>query len=211
MPQLQFGGNSVTVHMSHGNMKPLHCIKSCAKVDGWSVSQTFSTAQESFHHILNTLMLKLNFNMPKVKKSRKTQNRNRSPSPEVSERSTESAQATTEVEIHASKEPEDPVDEAEAEEPTVTLEGSIGDTPITPTQPDPSKKHIKSTSVIYSDEDEAHVVEWLTDHPLMYNNKIKEYKETDKKEKVWEELAEELGFTGRHKLNFYLLLLVLSQ
>ncbi len=48
------GGNSVLVHMSRGNTKPLHHIKSCANVDGWSVSQTFSTAQESSHHILKT-------------------------------------------------------------------------------------------------------------------------------------------------------------
>ncbi len=40
----RLGLNSVPVHMSRGNTKPLHCIKSCANVDGWSVSQTFSTA-----------------------------------------------------------------------------------------------------------------------------------------------------------------------
>ncbi len=51
------------------------------------------------------------------------------------------------------------------------------------------------------------MVEWLADHPLMYKKKIKKYKEADKREKLWEEL----GFTGRHKLNFYLLLLVLGQ
>ncbi len=47
----------------------------------------------------------------------------------------------------------------------------------------------------------------------MYNNnKIKEYKETAKKEKLWDELGKELGLTGRHKFNFcLLLLLVLSQ
>ncbi len=155
-------------------------------------------------------MLKLNFNMPKFQKAKKIQKRDRSSSPEVAERSIESAQVTTEFEIHASKEPEGPDDEAEAAEATVAQEGSIGDTPIPPTQTDPSKKHIKSTSVILSDEDEARVLEWLADHPLMYK-KIKEYKEIDKKEKLWEELGEELGFTGRHKLNFYLLLLVLSQ
>ncbi len=55
------------------------------------------------------------------------------------------------------------------------------------------------------------MVEWLAHKSLMYNKKIKEYKETDKKEMLWEELGEELGFSGRHKLNFYLLLLVLSQ
>ncbi len=94
----------------------------------------------------------------------------------------------------------------------MTKEDNIRDTPIPPTQPDPSsKKCIKSTCVILSDEDEAFVVELLADHPLMYNKKIKKYKETDQKGKLWDELGAELGITGRHKLNLYLLLLVLSQ
>ncbi len=147
--------------------------------------------------------------MPKVKKGRKTVKKDRSPSPAVSEQSPESAQATIEMEQPATKEPEGP--DAETAEPQVSQEGSIGDTSIPRTQPDQMKKRIKRTSVILTDADEALVVEWLADHPLMYNKKIKEYEETDKKEKLWEELGEELGFTGRHKLNFYLLLLVLSQ
>ncbi len=48
------GCNSVLVHMSRGITKPLHHIKSHANVDGWSVSETFSTGQESSHHILKT-------------------------------------------------------------------------------------------------------------------------------------------------------------
>ncbi len=63
------------------------------------------------------------------------------------------------------------------------------DTPIPPTQQYPSKKHLKSISIILSDEDEARAVQWLADHPLMYNKTLKEYKETDKKEKLWEELG----------------------
>ncbi len=151
----------------------------------------------------------MSYKVSYTKKTQKTQKRDRSPSPAVSERSTESAQTT--IEIHeqpTTKEPEGP--DAEAAEPHVRQDG-IGDTHIPPTQSDQMKKHIKSTSVILSDEDEACVVEWLADHPLMYNKKIEEYKETDKKEKLWEELGEELGFTSRHKLIFYLLLLVLSQ
>ncbi len=71
MPWSQLGRNSVLVHVSRGNTKPLHRIKSHANVDGWSVSQTFSTAQESSHHILKLFgMLKLNFNMPIVKPGR---------------------------------------------------------------------------------------------------------------------------------------------
>ncbi len=36
------GGNSVLVHMSLGNLKPLRRIKSGANIDSWSVSQTLS-------------------------------------------------------------------------------------------------------------------------------------------------------------------------
>ncbi len=66
--------------------------------------------------------------MPKVKKGRKTQKRDRSPSPAVSECSTESAQAPTEVAIHTTKDPEGHVDVAEAAEPTLThpRDSSIG-------------------------------------------------------------------------------------
>ncbi len=71
------------------NTKPGHCIKRSVNVDGWSGSQTFSTVQDSSHHIcFNTFMLKLDFIMPKVKQGRKTQKRDRSPCPAVSERST---------------------------------------------------------------------------------------------------------------------------
>ncbi len=178
------GPNSVATRSQYTchvvNMKPRHRIKSCVNIDGWSVSQTFSTAHDRSHHILNTLIL----NMPSVKKARKTQKRDSSPSPAVSECSTESAQTTTEVEIHTRKEPYGHVDVSEAAESTLTKESSIGDTPIPPTQHDVSKKRIKSTSVILADQDEARVVEWLADHPLMFNKKIKEYKETDKKEKL---------------------------
>ncbi len=31
----------------------------------------------------------------------------------------------------------------------------------------------------------------------MYNKKIKKYKETNRKEKLWDELGEELGLTGK--------------
>ncbi len=172
-----------TCHMV--NTKPRHRIKRRVNVDGWSVRQTFSTLHiRTVLIIIFTFMLKLDFIMPKVKKGRKTQKSDRSSSPAVSDKSTKSAQTTNE-EIHTTtKEPEGHVEVAEAAEPTLAQESSIEDTPIPPTQPGVSKKRIKSTSVILSDEDEARVVEWLADHPLMFNKKIKEYKETDKKKKL---------------------------
>ncbi len=140
--------------------------------------------------------------MPKHKKGRKTMMRDRSSSLAVSECSTYSQIPTTTKEHTTTKEPE-----VEVAEPKLSQESTV-DTPIPPSQPDPKKRQ-KSTNVILSDNDETRVVEWLADHPLMCK-KIKEYKETDKKEKLWDELCDELGFTGRHKLNFYLLLLVLG-
>ncbi len=147
-------------------------------------------------------MLKLDFIMPKHKKGRKTTKRNRSLSPAISEGSERSTESEVPIPT-TTKEPE----AVEVAEPTLTQD-SIGDTPIPPSQPDTKKR--QKNSVILSDDDEMRVVEWLAEHPLMYNKKIEEYKETDMKEKLWEELGEELGFTGRHKLNFYLLLLVLG-
>ncbi len=90
----------------------------------------------------------------------------------------------------------------EVSEPT---QDSTCDTEIPPSQTE-SKKRQKQTNVILSDANEERVVEWQADHPSMFNKKIKEYKETDKKDKLWNKLGEELGFTGRHKFKFYFLL-----
>ncbi len=101
-------------------------------------------------------MLKLDFIMPKSKKgSRKAKKRDRSPSPAVSEHSNASNDL---VIADVDEVPEI----AEVLPPTK-------DTPIPPTQPEDvvTKKPLKNTSVILSDEDEVRVVEWLADHPLM--------------------------------------------
>ncbi len=87
--------------------------------------------------------------MPKVRKGRKSVKRDKSPSPAVSERSTESSRATIEVEILPTKEPEGP-DDAEAAEPHVSQEGSIGDTPIPPTQLIHQRNVPKKVSVLFS-------------------------------------------------------------
>ncbi len=136
-------------------------------------------------------MLKFKFIIPKQR--RKTTKRSRSPSPAVSEHSEPSTESEAPMPT-TTKEPE----VVEVAEPTLSQD-STGDNPISPSQLDP-KKHQKNTSVILSDDEETRVVEWLADRPLMYNKKIKEYK----KEKV----REELRYTGRNKLIFYLLLLL---
>ncbi len=123
-------------------------------------------------------MLKLDFIMPKQnKKSRKAGERERSLSPQVSEPEPELLPTPTDEEVP---------------EPTLSQDSTC-DTAIPPSQTE-SKKRQKQTNVILSDADEEIVVEWLADHPLMFNKKIKEYKETDKKDK--------LGVTGRHKFKF---------
>ncbi len=129
--------------------------------------------------------------MPKQKKkTRKAMKRDRSPSLQVSEPA---------AELHLPTPTDDDVPE-----PTLSKDSTC-DTAFPPSQTD-SKKRAKETNVILSDANEERVVEWLADHRLMFNKKIKEYKETDKKDKLWDELGGELGFTGRHKFKFYFLL-----
>ncbi len=116
--------------------------------------------------------------MPKQKmKTKKAGKRDRSPSPQVSEPEAELLLPT-------------PTND---EVPELTCsQDSTCDTAIPPSQTD-SKKRAKQTNVILSDADEERVVELLADHQLMFNKKKNKYKETDKKEKLWDELGEELG------------------
>ncbi|XP_050711228.1 uncharacterized protein LOC126995584 [Eriocheir sinensis] len=44
-----------------------------------------------------------------------------------------------------------------------------------------------------SPEQEQIMVEWLEDHPILYNKKLSSYKDTAKKERLWLEKAAELG------------------
>ncbi len=97
-------------------------------------------------------------------KTRKAGKRDMSPSPQVSKPEAELLLPT-------------PTDD-EVPEPT-SSQASKCDTVIPLSQTD-SKKRAKQTNVILSDTDVERVVEWLADHPLMK----KEYKETDKKEKL---------------------------
>ncbi len=111
--------------------------------------------------------------MPKQNmKTRKAGKRDRSPSPQVSEPEAELLLPT-------------PTDD-EVPDPTHSQDSTC-DTVIPPSQTD-SKKRAKQTNVILSDADEERVIEWLADHSLMFNKTKKEYKETDKKEKLWDEL-----------------------
>lgn len=54
----------------------------------------------------------------------------------------------------------------------------------------PRKKHMHSD--LTSDQEEC-MCDWLEVHPIHFNKKLKSYKDTSKKERLWGEQAEALG------------------
>ncbi|XP_061173345.1 uncharacterized protein LOC133182516 [Saccostrea echinata] len=54
------------------------------------------------------------------------------------------------------------------------------------------QKRRKMQTDLAEDQEQA-MVEWLSAHPILYNKKLKGYKETQKKEYLWREQANLLG------------------
>ena len=50
----------------------------------------------------------------------------------------------------------------------------------------------KRPPVTISEEQEAAALEFLKNHPLLYDRSMKEYKEVSRREKLWEELADQV-------------------
>ena len=61
-------------------------------------------------------------------------------------------------------------------------------------EPGPNKRQKKDKVAALLTEDEEHsMVEWLESNPILYNKKLKTYKDTSRKEALWREKANELG------------------
>ena len=49
-----------------------------------------------------------------------------------------------------------------------------------------------------SQEQEEDLANWLQDNPMLYNKGSRDYKDTEKKKKLWEDKAKELDMTGKY-------------
>ena len=68
-------------------------------------------------------------------------------------------------------------------------------------------KKKKEGGYIFSDDQEAELAEWYQQHPLFYNKKLKDYKNMQKKQRLFEEKATEMDWpcTGKfiYKIFYY--------
>ena len=62
-------------------------------------------------------------------------------------------------------------------------------------------KKKKEGGCIFSDDQEAELAEWYQQHPLFYNKKLKDYKNIQKKQRLFEEKATKMDSpcTGKFK------------
>lgn len=58
--------------------------------------------------------------------------------------------------------------------------------------PSSKKQKKEKTAAILSEEEENTMVEWLESNPILYNKKLKTYKDSTKKEALWREKAQEM-------------------
>ena len=53
-----------------------------------------------------------------------------------------------------------------------------------------------------SDDVEDDLIEWVKQTPCLYNKGLKDYRDAQKRNRLWHEKAEELGMSGKFKLFF---------
>lgn len=58
-----------------------------------------------------------------------------------------------------------------------------------------SKKQKKSCR-LRDDQEEAEVLEWVEEHPILWNKKHKEYKNKSVKDRIWQDKADEIDTDG---------------
>lgn len=62
--------------------------------------------------------------------------------------------------------------------------------------PDETKKKTKRNAIFLTSEQEEDIVNWLSKNEWLYSKGKADFRNKEKKEKAWEDKAEELGFNG---------------
>ena len=89
----------------------------------------------------------------------------------------------------------------EVQEETAAAAEGAEVTEVTEADPDPDaapqpakpKKRAKKTCHMKDEEEECMVIEWVEANPILWNSKHKEFKLKQKKERMWQEKAQEMG------------------
>lgn len=61
----------------------------------------------------------------------------------------------------------------------------------------PHKVRPKKSCRLKDEQQEADVLEWVEENAILWNSKHKEFKMKNKKDRLWEEKADELGYDGK--------------
>jgi hypothetical protein len=80
------------------------------------------------------------------------------------------------------------------------IEGDIeGDTESQASEPVAGgrKKKSKKSCHLKDEDQEAAVLEWVEANPMLWNQKDKEFKNKSKKDRMWEEKGQQLGYEGK--------------
>ena len=67
------------------------------------------------------------------------------------------------------------------------------------------KRKSKKSCRMKDEEEEALVIEWVEANPILWNSKDKEFKLKAKKDRMWTEKAEELGYGGKFECAYFLI------
>ena len=81
-------------------------------------------------------------------------------------------------------------------------QGGDNDGELTETQRPSNIKRKKDKDANLTEDQEEKMIDWLRENEIIYNRKRKDYKETDKKELRWKEIAAELDVEGTCGQNF---------
>lgn len=61
----------------------------------------------------------------------------------------------------------------------------------------------KKNCRLRNDQEEAEILEWVEEHPCLWNLKHREYRNKALKNRLWEEKAQELGYEGKKGPNYH--------
>jgi hypothetical protein len=70
--------------------------------------------------------------------------------------------------------------------------------------PEVKKRKLKEPKFVFTDEQEQSIVEWLQEHQILYNKKLREFSTGGaKKQKLWDDKAAELGCTTGQLMRYW--------
>ena len=116
------------------------------------------------------------------------------------------SKCTDDVELEVSLKPLSPLtDHGQTEDGSVSQEENPSETNKTTNSASAgrSRRKEKKSSRLKDEQEEGEILEWIEEHPCLWNLKHKEYKNKGMKDRLWTEKASELGYDGKSNFKFF--------